>query len=165
MPAEIAGTLSDENSTSNFHHWCLTEQKFDSSTLPNFYKILSTNEDDKGLQFISSMEAIKYPIWGTQFHPEKNIYEWGYGYKSIPHTTHAVHAGQYFADFFINQGDNSPIRSTNHTDNNQLILFFFVFLFLFRLNSSKELARIPLGHWRDKALDLQLSANLHWRRL
>ena len=43
----------------------------------SFWEILSTNEDDDGLEFVSLMEAKGgLPIWGSQFHPEKNAFEW-----------------------------------------------------------------------------------------
>jgi hypothetical protein len=47
--------------------------------LPNFYNILSTNEDKKGLPFVSSIEGIKYPFWATQWHAERTQFEW-YGH-------------------------------------------------------------------------------------
>ena len=43
----------------------------------SFWEILSTNEDDDGLEFVSLIEAKRgLPIWGSQFHPEKNAFEW-----------------------------------------------------------------------------------------
>ena len=43
----------------------------------SFWQILSTNEDDDGLEFVSLIEAKRgLPIWGSQFHPEKNAFEW-----------------------------------------------------------------------------------------
>ena len=44
--------------------------------LPTFYNILSTNEDKKGLPFVSSIEGIKYPFWATQWHAERTQFEW-----------------------------------------------------------------------------------------
>ena len=40
--------------------------------MDKFWKVLSTNNDEEGLEFISTMEAIDYPFFGTQFHPEKS---------------------------------------------------------------------------------------------
>lgn len=36
------------------------------------FNILSLNEDHEGNVFISSAEHKSYPIYGVQFHPEKN---------------------------------------------------------------------------------------------
>jgi len=40
------------------------------------FDVLSTNSDRQGVDFVSSIEAKDFPIYGTQWHPEKNAYEW-----------------------------------------------------------------------------------------
>lgn len=105
-PKDVLRTLTTEKSTSNFHHWCMTQGNLTTGGLDKFYKTLATSVDDKNLTFIASIEAINYPIWGLQFHPEKNAYEWGAKYASVPHSPSSVKASQYFATFFVNQGDN-----------------------------------------------------------
>lgn len=47
--------------------------------------------------------AYKYPIYGMQWHPEKNPFEWKDS-PGIPHSPSAVRAAYYMADFFINEG-------------------------------------------------------------
>lgn len=42
--------------------------------MADFFEIKSTAKNHKGVEFISSIEAKKYPIFGTQFHPEDNIF-------------------------------------------------------------------------------------------
>ena len=54
--------------------------------MDQFWDILSVNKDVNGLEFVSTIEAKNYPIFGTQFHPEKNAYEWAPKYPGIPHT-------------------------------------------------------------------------------
>lgn len=49
------------------------------------------------------MEAKDYPIWGSQFHPEKNPYEWTRNYDNIPHSKEAIEAASFFANFFVQQ--------------------------------------------------------------
>ena len=44
--------------------------------LGRFWNVLSVNNDKNGIQFISTLEAKEAPIFGTQFHPEKNPYVW-----------------------------------------------------------------------------------------
>lgn len=67
------------------------------------FRIMSTNRDFNKLRFISSIEHRRYPYYGVQFHPEKNSFEWIMG-KKIPHGKNAIRASQYFADFFVNEG-------------------------------------------------------------
>ena len=54
--------------------------------METFWTPLATNFDLEGLEFISTMEAKKYPFYDTQFHPEKFANEWAPKLPSIPHT-------------------------------------------------------------------------------
>lgn len=51
--------------------------------------------------FVGSYEAIEgYPIYATQFHPEKNKYEWRLN-RLISHDFISLKAGEFFATKFI----------------------------------------------------------------
>ncbi|XP_038048291.1 gamma-glutamyl hydrolase-like [Patiria miniata] len=102
----VVSILSNENVTYNSHNLGLTPTNFSkSSALKSFYRVLSTNVDKNGKVFISTIEAMYYPIYGVQFHPEKNPYEWES--KSINHSYDAVKATQFFADFFVSEARKS----------------------------------------------------------
>lgn len=94
--------------------------------LKKFYKVLSTNSDGT-LEFVSTIEgratvtnhccwlgaaliklsaAYSYPIYGTQWHPEKNPFEFLKAY--IPHSPSAVRTTFYMAEFFVNEGREKP---------------------------------------------------------
>ena len=45
----------------------------------------------------------RYPIYGVQWHPEKNPFEWTTA-ENIPHSADAILAAQFVANFFVNQG-------------------------------------------------------------
>ena len=77
--------------------------------MEKFWTILSTNHDVNGLEFISLLEATDYPIWGSQFHPEKNAYEWTLKYPRIPHDSDSIHSAAFFAEFFVEH-----TRQNNH---------------------------------------------------
>ena len=47
--------------------------------------------------------AKNYPIYGVQFHPEKNGFEW-IPDEAIPHSQHAVIIMQSLANFFVQEG-------------------------------------------------------------
>ena len=40
-------------------------------------------------------------MFGTQFHPEKVMYEWTLKYPTIPHFANAVRANNWFAGKYI----------------------------------------------------------------
>lgn len=77
--------LQSQNVTMNFHHMGVTPQSYVSiPALSSFFKIISTNVDrgiftvnffsdtkihQVGREFISTVEAIHYPIYATQWHP------------------------------------------------------------------------------------------------
>ena len=50
----------------------MTMENMTTSSLDKFYRSLATSTDDKNLEFVATIEAVNYPIWGVQFHPEKS---------------------------------------------------------------------------------------------
>ena len=62
------------------------------------------------------------PVFATQWHPEKNIFEQGARlpsgapYEVIQHTKPAVAAAAYLANFFVEQARQSSHRFTDPTD-------------------------------------------------
>ncbi|XP_078691469.1 gamma-glutamyl hydrolase-like isoform X1 [Branchiostoma floridae x Branchiostoma belcheri] len=107
VPVDILTDLATLPLTSNFHQYCLTPQNVtNNAKLKNFYKILSTNTDDNGLEFVSSMEAVKYPVYGVQWHPEKNNFEFG-SFLNITHSDAATRVSQAMANFFISEARRS----------------------------------------------------------
>lgn len=75
-PRDVLNILAKENVTMNNHHYGIYPTHFQQvSQLKSLFSILSTNKDRQGVEFVSTIEAIKYPIFGSQWHPEKNIFE------------------------------------------------------------------------------------------
>ncbi|XP_054925561.1 gamma-glutamyl hydrolase-like isoform X2 [Dermacentor andersoni] len=107
LPQHLEKVLSSKPMTYNAHYWCLTLKAFKASKLDRFFKILSTNNDLRGVEFVSSLEAISAPVFAVQFHPEMAVFEWG---TSSPGRSHLYHNkdtalfSQYLANFFVEQG-------------------------------------------------------------
>ncbi|XP_046390527.1 gamma-glutamyl hydrolase-like isoform X2 [Ischnura elegans] len=106
-PEEILSLLQTKPITANFHHFCLTEKNFVSSGLGEQYNMMSLSTDYSNESFVSAMESKTLPIYGVQFHPEKNSYEWNINSTGIPHSAEATRVGQYFAEFFVNEARKS----------------------------------------------------------
>lgn len=107
LPDDISEYLQTENVTENYHHYGLSPETYNGNEeLKTFYLPLTLNKDRKGKVFLSTMEAYKYPFYGTQWHPEKNVYQWSIKY-ALNHDDHAVKVTQYFADFFISEARKS----------------------------------------------------------
>lgn len=107
-PADLVNILAKQNVTMNNHHYGIYPDHFTSTPkLVDFYNMLSTNKDRQGVEFVSMIEAFKYPIFGSQWHPEKNNFEWGktdgIPNEAINHSHDAIVASQYMANFFVDQ--------------------------------------------------------------
>ncbi|CAH1794487.1 unnamed protein product [Owenia fusiformis] len=110
IDGNILRILTETNSTANFHQYCLTPKNFnENSKLKQFYRVMSTDVDENGLEYISTMEAYQYPFYGVQWHPEKNIFVWTPTYN-LDHSIDGVKIAQYMANFFVNEA-----RKSQHT--------------------------------------------------
>jgi len=85
------------------HHYGFSTKSFNSTSCINeFFELTATATDDRGTPFVATLESKKYPIYATQFHPEKNAFEW---LDSVVanHSMNAINAARAFADFFVNE--------------------------------------------------------------
>lgn len=74
----------------------------------DFFRILSTSTDRNAVELVSTMEGIKYPFYSTQWHQEKNPFEWTLK-ENIPQHDIAIKLTQYMSNFFVNEA-----RQTKH---------------------------------------------------
>lgn len=66
-PEEIIRILGTENVTMNNHHYGIyTEHFLQTPTLSSFFNLLSVNTDRQGVEFVSTIEAFEFPIYGVQ---------------------------------------------------------------------------------------------------
>jgi len=103
----VVGTWTQTPATINLHVSGVTPTTYASNNaLSTFYNVISTNQDRKGQWFVSTVESWKYPITATQWHPERNQFEWDIQ-ESVEHTPDAIYSMQYLSDFFVNQARRS----------------------------------------------------------
>merc|ERR1719330_1030144 len=77
--------------------------------VPAFWRVLATGTDRSSVDFVAFAEALDYPIIASQFHPEKNLFEYFEAYDkddsqqlSAPvHGRAATRAMAELADFFV----------------------------------------------------------------
>jgi gamma-glutamyl hydrolase len=93
--------LTTENITMNNHGAGVAPADFE-EILGGTVEMLSTNVDRIGRPFVSTFEHKSYPFYGSQWHPEKNAFEWN-PKESIPHSADAVSLMQHVANFFVNE--------------------------------------------------------------
>jgi len=109
MPDNLKKIVTTEKVTYNNHMCGITPKHFaNTPMLTSFYDVLSTNNDKKGVTFVSTMEAKNYPFYGVQWHPEKIMFEWKPG-TEIDHSFDSVELNSWTSRFFV-----SECRKNNH---------------------------------------------------
>jgi len=103
MPNKTLDAMQTQKTTYNWHEFGVTKDVFlGNKKLSRFFDILGTSVDKNGKQFIAMLEARNLPIYATQFHPEKSLFEW-WGPSHIPHEPAAISLAAYFANFFVDK--------------------------------------------------------------
>lgn len=126
LPIDVFQYLVNYPVTSNFHHFCLTIEEFNKAKLQTKARILSTNRDRNNLEFISTIELKHYPIYGVQWHPEKNNFEWSTKETSIPHSYEAVRVAQHMANFFVNEARKNTHRFANQAAEQKHLIYNYM---------------------------------------
>jgi gamma-glutamyl hydrolase len=115
--AEVMSTLSKHKVTINLHSLgaLAADMTRSGSAEAAFYRVLATNTNSAGSEFVSLMEGRAYPFYTSQFHGEKNAFEWNQGWElnntaqgAEAHTAEAVAAMQYLSSFFVSEARKSP---------------------------------------------------------
>jgi len=114
--------LSSGNFTLNSHSWSVSPETFETDKgLKDFWDVTAVSYDADGKAFVASMEAKKYPIMGTQYHPEKVTQAWNDGY-GINHSWESVHLNRIFADQFVAMTRMSKNTFGNYTETQKVLI-------------------------------------------
>jgi len=94
--------LLDTNITANTHNYGVNRTAL--ASVSNNYYVLGTSLDMDGVEFLAIVEHKIFPIFGTQFHPEKVMFEWNELFNNyLPRSYGAMVANAYFSQFFVNE--------------------------------------------------------------
>ncbi|GMI15571.1 hypothetical protein TrLO_g14937 [Triparma laevis f. longispina] len=101
--------------TMNMHaHGVATEDWLANEHLTDTFNLISTNDDLDGKNFVSTIESksADKAIYATQWHPEKNNFEYGavdndQAYLSTSHSAEAVRLSFELAAFFVGEARKS----------------------------------------------------------
>ena len=92
--------------------------------LTDQFTVVSTNTYH-GVHFVSTMEHKKYPLYASQWHPEKNQFEWVvcHGVGHINHDFDAIQVGQYFGNFLVNEARRNGQHFANKTEEAEALIY------------------------------------------
>ncbi|XP_068199647.1 gamma-glutamyl hydrolase-like [Antennarius striatus] len=121
FPSDLMDDLATEPLTENSHRWSVTLSTHKKNeALNKFYKVLSTNTV-QGIEFVSTVEANHYPIYGTIWHPEKNAFEWNRPH--MVHTPAAVRTTFYTAQFFVSEARKNSHRFESEEEESDALIY------------------------------------------
>ena len=122
-PEEVVHTLTESKATINLHHDGVLPETYTSNRKLNaFFKLLSTNVDRKGKPFGATIEARDYPVFATQWHPERNQFEWDVPEATL-HTDAAVEAMEWYARFFVRHARLSMRKFPNAQEEERALIY------------------------------------------
>jgi len=122
-PSDIVSTLGTKPVTMNNHNSGVSYASWNAeASLTDFFNVLSTNVDREGREFISTFEGNKFPIYGSQWHPEKPLYEWNI-HEVINHETDSVAANGYTATFFVTEARKSTHAFASPADETAALIY------------------------------------------
>jgi gamma-glutamyl hydrolase len=95
FPASYIHRLENTDSTAENHEFGISPRDFlANDNLRRFYSVLATSQDESGKEYVAVIESKYYPIYGVQWHPERQPKD-----------------GTPFADFFIGELRKSKHRN------------------------------------------------------
>lgn len=121
--AEFIKTLANnEISFENHSQGVLTGDFYNDAKLSSFFKVYATSNDRKGQNYVAMMQAYEYPITGTQFHPEKNTYEWSTS-EDINHSAQGVELTQSIGNFLASEARKSKHKPLSLKQEQEFLIY------------------------------------------
>ena len=91
--------------------------------LDEFFDVLTLSIDRQDEVYVSTMESTKYPISATQWHPEKNAFEWTLDKESISHHPEAIEVTQEVANYVVGAARKNFHSPENREDEENLVIY------------------------------------------
>ncbi|CAH3127584.1 unnamed protein product [Pocillopora meandrina] len=122
-PRHVVKFLQNNNAAYNNHRKAITLQNYGKYRRLNaFFRIVSTSKDRNGVEFISTMEGKRYPVYLFHWHPAKSQFEWRRD-LDINHSLADVLSGQYFANFLIQKARFSTHRFSRAEEERASLIY------------------------------------------
>jgi gamma-glutamyl hydrolase len=123
LPVQVVDSLYTKAvAMENHMHGVLYRSFAENPPLDEFFRVLTLSNDRKKILYVSTMEAKEYPISATQWHPEKNAFEWTRG-ENIPHDLDAVLVTQAVANSFVNSARRNGHAPKSIEEEEELLIY------------------------------------------
>jgi len=100
-PHVVENLYTKPYAAQNHAHGVAFEAFASNPALNAFFDVLTLSIDRQDDVYVSTMESTAYPISATQWHPEKNAFEWTLNKHTIPHHPDAIEVTQEVANVFV----------------------------------------------------------------
>ncbi|KAL7103752.1 hypothetical protein ACP275_08G198900 [Erythranthe tilingii] len=112
FPPDLLEKLSTKCLAMQNHSYGISPEKFrKTKSLRRFFKILTTSADKKNKDYVSTVQAHKYPVTAVQWHPEKIAYDSGL----------SVQVSKHVANFLVREARMSKNRPSSRKVQANLI--------------------------------------------
>jgi gamma-glutamyl hydrolase len=117
-------TVLERNVTMNNHEQGIEPERFQvDAKLRSLWNVTSINQDANGRPFVSTIEPHdpdRFPMYGVQYHPEKNAFEYAtypgtnIPYENIDHSEAGIAFSMHLARFFVDLVRRGQITNPMH---------------------------------------------------
>eukprot|EP00192_Tetraselmis_astigmatica_P021824 CAMPEP_0117693218 /NCGR_PEP_ID=MMETSP0804-20121206/26757_1 /TAXON_ID=1074897 /ORGANISM="Tetraselmis astigmatica, Strain CCMP880" /LENGTH=270 /DNA_ID=CAMNT_0005506745 /DNA_START=354 /DNA_END=1166 /DNA_ORIENTATION=- len=111
FPPGLMQQMATDHLTAENHEFGIDPDTFVANPrLNDMFQVLSLSSDKDGKKYVSTVEARKYPFLASQWHAEKNAFEWA-TFLSVPHSENAVEVTYSLARNLVGmarRNDNHP---------------------------------------------------------
>lgn len=96
-------------------------EKFYKLNLDKTYRIIGTNVNKAGVEYVSAMEAYSYPIYACMGHQEKAVYQTTPQLK-YNKSRNAIRVAQAFMNFFVDECCKNDNHFATREEENSVVL-------------------------------------------
>jgi gamma-glutamyl hydrolase len=120
-----SGLLTINANLYNRHNYGILPNNYSSNeNLTNLFgAYIATTIDEAGVEFVSVVESLNYPIYGAATHPEKVIYEWRTNIKA-PHTDDSLQANLWFSKLAVNDARRNSRAFASKSEESSYLSYF-----------------------------------------
>lgn len=168
---EYKDATSDDGIFFYHHRWSVKPSTFNTvESWRSMWDVVTTSMTSDNAEFLSTLEAKDFPYFLTQYHPEKNSFEWRVPAKR---TFNAISAEQKFINVFMRYARQNPNTYPpqelakdiiyNYQPTLTPLTYAFVQVYIFDESQPSIIWSIPHLFWIYKRMSNEIIAFKKWK--